>query len=146
MKEVTAAGGVLFRVANEKKDPEILLMFRRGVWDLPKGKLEPGESISECARREVSEEVGSSMPDIHEKLSNTYHEYDEDNELIGKTTHWYVMELGNSYEQLEPEKREGIEQLEWLPSEEAKQRVGYENLVSVIRDFQKWYSDKKINN
>lgn len=143
MKKVTAAGGVLFREANKKSDPEILLMYRRGVWDLPKGKLESDESIPECARREVSEEVGSSIPDILEKLRNTYHEYEEDNELIGKTTHWYIMKLKDSYEQLEPEEREGIEQLEWLPSEEAKQRVGYENLVSVIRDFQRWYSDKK---
>jgi 8-oxo-dGTP pyrophosphatase MutT (NUDIX family) len=142
MTEVTAAGGVLFREGREDNAPEILLIYRRGVWDLPKGKLEPGESIPECARREVSEEVGSSIPEIREQLRDTYHEYMEDNELIGKTTHWYVMELEDSNEKLKPEKKEGIEQLEWLTPEKAIKEVGYDNLISVIQDFQQWYSGK----
>ncbi len=52
-KPVTAAGGL---VENEKG--EVLLIFRRGKWDLPKGKLDPGETIEQCAVREVEEETG----------------------------------------------------------------------------------------
>lgn len=139
MTEVTAAGGVLYRETNKDSVPEILLMFRRGVWDLPKGKLEPGESIPECACREVSEEVGSGKPEIKEQLGDTYHEYKENGKLIGKTTHWFAMKLQDPGQQLKPETREGIEKLEWVPAEAARQRVGYENLVDVIEDFLRWY-------
>ena len=143
MKEVTAAGGVLFRESKGDSGPEILLIFRRGVWDLPKGKLEQGESVTECARREVSEEVGSSTPEISEQLTDTYHEYIEEGEQIGKTTYWYAMKLQKPDQQLEPETGEGIEQLEWVPADQARQRVGYDNLVTVISDFQKWHSSEK---
>lgn len=143
MKKVTAAGGVLYRYSKKVSDPEILLMLRRGVWDLPKGKLEPGESIRECARREVSEEVGSTVPEIEEQLCDTYHEYSEDGERIGKTTHWYAMNLKNPEQQLEPEEREGIEKLEWVPAKSALRQVGYENLVDVIEDFLRWYESEK---
>ncbi|NGP77320.1 NUDIX domain-containing protein [Balneolaceae bacterium YR4-1] len=144
MIEVTAAGGVLYRNSQKDSDPEILLMFRRGVWDLPKGKLEPGESVRDCARREVSEEIGSTVPEIEGQLCDTYHEYKEDDEEIGKTTHWYAMNLQNPDQQLEPEEREGIEKLEWVPAKLAMQRVGYENLVNVIEDFLRWYETEKL--
>ncbi|HKL19875.1 MAG TPA: NUDIX domain-containing protein [Halalkalibaculum sp.] len=145
MKEVTAAGGVLFREGDKDTGPEILLMYRRGVWDLPKGKLESGERIPECARREVSEEVGSSIPEITEQLCDTFHEYEENGEHIGKTTHWYAMKLDDPGQQLKPETKEGIEKLEWVPADQARQRVGYDNLVTVIRDFRKWHeSENKL--
>ncbi len=140
MKEVTAAGGVLFREGKDDAGPEILLIFRRGVWDLPKGKREPGESIADCARREVSEEVGSRFPEIREQLSDTYHEYEENGEQIGKTTHWYAMTLQAHDPDLQPEVGEGIKKLEWVAADQARQRVGYDNLVTVIRDFQQWHT------
>ena len=56
-KHIIAAGGVVFRIEHEVVS--ILLIFRNGVWDLPKGKLEKGESIEMCASREVSEETGT---------------------------------------------------------------------------------------
>ncbi len=39
------AGGGLVRNSNG----EFLLIFRRGKWDLPKGKLDTGETIEDCA-------------------------------------------------------------------------------------------------
>ena len=53
LKIVHACGGV---VRNDKND--VLLIKRMGLWDLPKGKLEKGESYEECAKREVVEETG----------------------------------------------------------------------------------------
>ena len=52
-KKVVAAGGL---VTNDKN--ELLTMFRRGKWDLPKGKLDEEETIEACALREVREETG----------------------------------------------------------------------------------------
>lgn len=145
MKEVMAAGGILFRENEDNPDPEVLLIFRRGVWDLPKGKLDTGESIEECARREVSEEVGCSYPEIHGSLNNTYHEYEEDHQRIGKTTHWFAMTLLDDNEKLQPEEKEGIKKLAWVPIAEALEQVGYNNLVNVIKDFHKWYSARNTS-
>ena len=52
-KLVKAAGGLVIN-----KSGEVLLIFRRGKWDLPKGKLDDNESLVECAVREVQEETG----------------------------------------------------------------------------------------
>ncbi len=137
MKEMTAGGGVLFRKgANE---PEVLLIFRRGVWDLPKGKKEAGESSRECAMREVSEEVGCGLPQIHAELAETYHEYIEEGEQIGKHTRWYAMSAPDNTETLAPQREEGIERLQWFELSEAKRRVGYPNLLKVLANFEQWY-------
>ena len=48
-----AAGGVV-----QNTNDEILMIFRRGKWDLPKGKLDEGETLEQCALREVKEETG----------------------------------------------------------------------------------------
>ena len=67
---VEAAGGLVFN-----KDGDILMIFRNGKWDLPKGKLEIGESIEECAIREVEEECGISGLIIEKKIKDTYNIY-----------------------------------------------------------------------
>ncbi|MDR8392077.1 NUDIX domain-containing protein [Aliifodinibius sp. S!AR15-10] len=136
---VTAAGGVLYKVENDSI--LVLLIYRRGVWDLPKGKLEGEESIKECAQREVSEEVGCRLPEIRQKLITTYHEYEEAEEYIGKTTHWYAMEAGKE-EDLEPETEEDITKLAWFPLEEAIEKVGYQNLREVLGSFENWHFGK----
>ena len=52
-KVVQAGGGLV-----KNKEGDILLIFRRGKWDLPKGKLDDNETLLECALREVKEETG----------------------------------------------------------------------------------------
>lgn len=143
MEHITAAGGVLFREPGEGKEPEVLLIHRNGVWDLPKGKLEDNESLKECAVREVSEEVGSAPPDIQAVLTDTYHEYREGGKQIAKTTHWYAMTLRDRKETLTPEKKEGIHKLEWVPLGQATERVGYENLEYLLAEFKKWYASSR---
>ncbi len=132
MTAVTAAGGVLYR--KEAANFEVLLIYRNGVWDLPKGKLEEGESIESCARREVAEEVGISLPDIELPLVQTNHTYQENGTHIIKTTHWFRM-LAGGRENFTPEKSEGIEAVEWMPLDIAEQKVGYENLKDVLQAF-----------
>ena len=53
-----AAGGVVWRVGG--RGVELLQVHRPkyGDWTFPKGKVENGESLLECARREVWEEAG----------------------------------------------------------------------------------------
>jgi 8-oxo-dGTP pyrophosphatase MutT (NUDIX family) len=131
---VSAAGGIVFQWKSEKTEPEVLMIFRNGVWDLPKGKLEKGEAIEMCAVREVAEEVGSGIPAIVKKLGTTYHEYSEKEKLMGKTTHWYSMVFTKS-EVLDPQTEEGIEKIEWVDISEAKERAGYENLREILKKY-----------
>lgn len=133
---ITAAGGVVY---NEKG--EVLLIFRRGVWDLPKGKLEENETVKECATREVAEEVGiSTLPKITFSLKDSYHEYDEKGTRYGKTTHWYGMRLVSTpIDGFNPETNEGIEQVKWVSLNEAKKIVGYDNLVDILDSFEQKY-------
>lgn len=136
-ESVTAAGGVLIRYISGKVVPEVLLIYRRGVWDLPKGKREENETIEECAVREVTEEIGiSKLPDVVAPLIKTYHEYEQGNVWYGKTTHWYAMQLSSREETFTPEEKEGIEKVVWYPLDEAKKKVGYANLLDVLESLE----------
>lgn len=112
MTTVEAAGGL---VLNEKGD--VLMIFRRGSWDLPKGKIDPGESVEAAAIREVEEETGLSQLEVKLKLQVTYHTYKIDNEFIIKPTHWFKMLLKGS-QSLVPQTEEDITQICWMGKEE----------------------------
>ncbi len=135
VKPIEAAGGVVFQKANE--GIKVLLIFRNGVWDLPKGKLEKGESIPMCASREVSEETGTLLPMIIGDLGTTYHEYTQKKTEYGKTTYWYAMVLPHITE-LIPQEEEGIESIDWVGLEDAISKVGFDNLKIILQRFQNW--------
>ncbi len=109
---VQAAGGLVLNEAGA-----VLLMYRRGKWDLPKGKLDPGESLETCAVREVEEETGVRQLSLGDKLGITYHTYDAFGKHILKETHWYRMQC-SSAQPLVPQTEEDIEQLVWAPVSE----------------------------
>jgi ADP-ribose pyrophosphatase YjhB (NUDIX family) len=113
-ENVIAAGGLV-----KNKDNEYLLIFRNGRWDLPKGKLDAGENIEDCALREVKEECGINNLSILKKLPSTYHIYTEKEKQILKITHWFEMKSSDSCE-LKPQRNEGIEKAVWVTKEEAK--------------------------
>lgn len=133
VQRIEAAGGVLYRQVNG--DLDIVLIFRNGVWDLPKGKKEQEESFEECALREVSEEVGIEQLRITGYLSDTYHEYNENGIRFGKKTKWYSMTAENPDSELKPQLEEGITKVSWRRMETAKSEVEYQNLKKVIEVF-----------
>ncbi len=133
-KPVIAAGGIVFRYKNGEEEPQVLMIYRNGKWDLPKGKLEPPESISMCAVREVAEEVGCDIPAIVKKVGTTYHEYPEKGNIMGKTTHWYSMILTKD-ENLQPEEKEGIMEVRWMSFPQAIEQAGFENLKEILNTF-----------
>lgn len=127
---VTAAGGVVVR--KTPHGAEILLMHRRGEWDLPKGKLDPGETVEACALREVGEETGLTGLILGPFLTATHHRYEDAYGSWDKTTHWFLMSLADEGVPLIPQAEEQIEKLEWVSVEEALRRVRYPGLKAVL--------------
>lgn len=133
---IEAAGGVVFRI--REAQPQVILIYRRGVWDLPKGKRDEGETLDHCAAREVSEEVGIPMPMVLARLETTRHSYTFDGQTMHKITHWYSMiSIQNT---LVPQAEERIERVGWFPVHEARSMVGYDNLRGVLAAFTRWYA------
>jgi len=130
--QIPAAGGVV------ESPKGYLFIYRRGKWDLPKGKIEAAETPAEAALREVSEETGLKRITITGKLPFTWHLYQSPypetaGEWVLKETSWYLMHAGGD-ETLVPETGEDIEQARWFARPELKQVLEntYYNLVPLI--------------
>lgn len=104
---IEAAGGLV------KKENSYLFIERFGCWDLPKGKIEIGESPELAAVREVEEECGITNPKIDHFICNTYHTYDYRGKKVLKKNWWYAMEYKGD-ELLTPQIEESITAVEWL--------------------------------
>ena len=106
---IKAAGGL---VQNEEN--KYLFIFRRGKWDLPKGKIDEGEKTKKAAVREVEEECGIRVDEVLGKIGRTYHIYEQDAQVILKKTTWYKMKAENQSD-LVPQLEEDITEARWLP-------------------------------
>lgn len=110
---------------------EVLMIFRNGRWDLPKGKLEPGEEIAECAVREVEEECGIAGLKLGKLLTRTYHLYELHAKWMLKRTTWYAMQNDGDGE-LVPQAEEGITDIRWIAPDNLASYV--ENTYPTIRE------------
>ena len=127
---IHAAGGAVFN-----PEGNMLLMKRKGLWDMPKGKLDQGESIVNTAVREVEEECHVFDIDVKRKIGLTYHLYFEKKWLL-KETHWYHM-VSQTWEEAKPQIEEEIEEIMWVDPEELdiEQLDTYNNIKHVIRQL-----------
>lgn len=125
---ITAAGGV---VSDPKEN--ILMIFRRGKWDLPKGKLDKGETLERCAVREVEEETGISGITLEEKITTTYHTYSEYGKHILKESHWFKMRC-DDHQKLVPQTEEDITDIKWVKKSDLKKYSSntYQTILEVL--------------
>lgn len=125
-----AAGGIV-----KNTNDELLFIYRLGKWDLPKGKVEKGETTEIAALREVEEECGISNLQLNGFIANTYHIY-FDKKLCLKSTYWYDM-LYEGNESLTPQTEEGIDSVEWKKQEEIPTifPLTYENIKIILTEF-----------
>jgi 8-oxo-dGTP pyrophosphatase MutT (NUDIX family) len=114
---IEAAGGVVY---NSKK--EILFIFRKNKWDLPKGKIDKGEKRREAAIREVEEECGIKGLKIKEKLLNTYHVYMLNGKKVLKKSCWFEMKT-DFKGKLIPQLNEDITRAEWMDKKQIKEAL-----------------------
>lgn len=134
--QIPAAGGVVIR--NEK----LLFIFRNEKWDLPKGKIDKGETAKQAAIREVAEECGIAGHQITKGLPSTFHIFLSPykktlGQWVIKETFWFEM----SYSGIEngiPETKENITEIRWFAKNELDEVLvnTYENLKSVVSIFQ----------
>jgi 8-oxo-dGTP pyrophosphatase MutT (NUDIX family) len=105
---IDAAGGIV-----QNADKEILFICRLGKWDLPKGKLEKGEKLEDCAVREVEEETGATNIKLKKKAGETYHTYKAYGKYFLKISHWYFMSCSGK-QNLVPQTIEDITDIKWV--------------------------------
>ena len=105
---IEAAGGL---VKNENKD--LLFIYRNDKWDLPKGKIEKGETVKEAAVREVEEECSITVNKLGKQICKTYHVYIYKGDVVLKKTWWYKMKC-KGQNKLVPQIEEGITDVRWF--------------------------------
>lgn len=127
---IKAAGG-LVRTA----DDNLLLIYRRGKWDLPKGKLDDNEEMENCAVRETKEETGLVNVEIEKPLCITYHTYHEEGKHILKESHWFLMKA-QKQNNLLPQLEEDIEKCEWVPVDQlaAYMENTHASILDVVKE------------
>ena len=130
---IKATGGI---VTNKKN--QILFIYRKGKWDLPKGKMEKNESKKESALREVIEETGVKKLKIINFFSTTFHLIKVKREYFLKETHWYTMKT--KYDgKLKPQKSEGIMSAKWKTFDEALEikKKTFRNIAIILTKYLK---------
>lgn len=126
-KCIVAAGGLVI------KDSKVLMIYKNGFWDLPKGKIDGSESPEEAAKREVSEECGLTSLSVGETLPISYYLFKENDNWLLKKTHWFTMN-SDTDGPLVGDKNEGITEVKWMDQsswEEAKNK-SYSSVIQML--------------
>lgn len=126
-----AAGGFV------KNDDKYLMIRRLGKWDLPKGKIEPGEDAESAALREVKEECGIRARSVA-WLCDTHHMYIRKNQLYIKKTRWYLMENEDD-SSMKGQEEEGITDVNWFDRKMLETNLihSYGNIEDVFLNYLK---------
>ena len=128
---IKAGGGLVLNDTGK-----LLMIYRRGKWDLPKGKLDEGETIEACAVREVMEETGLTDVEIGNLVEISYHDYYDRflKEEVIKETYWYLMKAKGE-QVITPQTEEDITEIKWVMGEELEACLAdsYDNVVEVVR-------------
>lgn len=127
IKIIKASGGLV-----KNGNGDYLFIHRLGKWDLPKGKVDPGESMRKAAVREVEEECGIKVDYLGQKITTTYHVYLMKGELVLKKTNWYEMGI-NKAPKLKPQLEEDITKALWM--EKGKFSTVKKNTYPLIADI-----------
>lgn len=130
-KVIEAAGGAV-----KNSEGKLLMIHRRGKWDLPKGKIDKGETPEKAAVREVEEECGVSQLQIVRPLSSTYHTYKEDGRIILKKTWWYEMTTADTGK-LVPQAEEGITDVKWKDAKGVAEALKetFQSVIEVVSEL-----------
>jgi len=132
-KTIEAAGGA---VVSEGK---LLVIYRRDKWDLPKGKIEKGETPEIAAVREVAEECGIAGHEIVKVLEPTFHLYlfpGKKDKWVFKKTFWFEMSYDGELTGI-PQTDEDIAEVKWIPVNNLDEMLfnSYANLKPIFQIY-----------
>ena len=133
VKRAHSAGGVVFRRVDGQA-AILLLKHDSGKWMLPKGTIEEGETPEAVALREVREETGISRVRVVADLGQEryYFFWRSEDTYYDKTVRYFLLEfLGG--EEVTPQSEEGFVAAEWVPVDEALERIKYKETREVVR-------------
>jgi 8-oxo-dGTP pyrophosphatase MutT (NUDIX family) len=131
-------------------DSVLIILNRFGEWVLPKGKVEPDETLAEAALREVLEETGVRA-EIMCSLGTTNYTFVRDvtGELVDKTVHWYLgrpMQSDDEFApQTEPQMEEGISSAKFVPWQSAVSVLTHESSRDLVMLARKRVLDPNQN-
>ena len=125
---IYAAGGIVLNEAGQ-----ILMIYRLGRWDFPKGKIEQGEGFETAARREVAEETGINNVKIIKDLPSTFHTYMLNGRKILKHTYWFLMRANSEKFGPIPQTEEDIEEAVWVDTNLLDEKM--QNSYPSLRDL-----------
>lgn len=126
-----AAGGVVINQQTNK----LLMIFRNGKWDLPKGKIESGEEADVAAVREVYEETGIGELKLSKQIKTSFHTYPYKDTVILKKTYWFLMSSTDISLPV-PQLEEGIVEARWMDKAEVKKALknAYSSIVELLNE------------
>jgi 8-oxo-dGTP pyrophosphatase MutT (NUDIX family) len=131
MKEISA-GGIVYRKIGDAVQL-LLIQDRYGKITLPKGKMEPGETIEETALREIAEETGIAC-EIRTPLETIRYNYSLPGVgAVNKEVHYYLAEATGGKLQAQVEEISGVEWLDPLEAWRQQRLAGYANNEIVVR-------------
>lgn len=137
MPVIESAGGL---VCNRYH--HVLLMFKRGKWDMPKGRMDESTDPEETALREVHEETGLNLSKLSTQcaLPPTWHTTRHGNTKYLKKTHWYLMNYDGEDDDTNPQVEEGIIECRWVHlSDLPKYRETLRPRINYVVDF--WHNN-----
>ncbi len=126
---IYAAGAVLWRFGAKKK-VEIALIHRPRYddWSLPKGKLDPNETMIGCAHREVMEETGYSAL-FGPEIGHVTYVVDGVTKLA---KYWSAQAVGEATGKPNPQE---VDEILWLSPTEAREKLTLDDDRSIVDFF-----------
>jgi 8-oxo-dGTP pyrophosphatase MutT (NUDIX family) len=129
VEAAVSAGGVVYRRDNGRIDVVICGRLGDGVWGLPKGTPNKGESLEETAVREVSEETGLEVR-IVDKIGVVEYWFARSGVRYHKWVHHYLFEAtGGDTEAHDLE----YDKVEWRPIDDALRTLTFKNETEMVK-------------
>jgi 8-oxo-dGTP pyrophosphatase MutT (NUDIX family) len=131
-----SAGFVVFR--EPKGAPQYLVLhYREGHWDFPKGHIEKGERPTDAAKRELLEETGiAEIEPVAGFLQSFTYEYSRQGKKFRKAV-FFLLAKTNARKISLSHEHIGAK---WLSYADAKQKLTFENaktLLAKAHEFRK---------
>ncbi|HDI11757.1 MAG TPA: NUDIX domain-containing protein [Candidatus Acetothermia bacterium] len=132
-----AAGFIIFRVKDGRREYLLVRNKSGGHWGFPKGHIEEGESPLDAALREVAEEVGITSlehyPDFRSSIDYTFRRAGQ---MVHKEVHFFLARTAQEGRLL----REELLEMRWLPFPEALDTLTYPEQREVLRRAEEFLS------